>query len=558
MIYILSRIGFETMKKNISRHVLVTITMLLMVCTSYSVAGADCTCEDNQQYSVVDSQTAFLVAQTMLQNIQKTTYTISASQDIKSDQGLLLCHVFSLQPTGYIVVSALYDLPPILAYSFTSTFSGAGNLLQGLIKTDLQQRVQHASAIPSQVKEENNRLWMSFITSEIFKEEDTTFYQWPYQGTTRSGGWLETQWDQYSPYNDFCPIDMQSGERSVAGCPAVTMAQICHYHQTTNNVQLNDSDDYYHDYAGNSYWIDDDYETYDFIPFPELNSHLDSLMLQYKNQLPITDQQKAALTFACGIAAEQVYHPNGSGTFGVGQAYQAYERFAFEGIALLDDDDPDVYERVQENIKDGFPVHLAVVNEEWTSGHNLVIDGYNTYGYYHLNFGWGGPYDGWYQFPEELPFDLTFLEGVIVDITNDNDDSDLQGEGVLYWSDVQPLSTVEESFTITNVGDEGSEIDWEVITWPSWGDWSFDPDAGEDLTAGNGPLTINVSVKVPFGRNKHYTGYIKVGDVNNQTNSCLIHVSLTTPHLLWRFHLLQLFLQTHPNAFPILRQLLDL
>ena len=69
------------------------------------------------------------------------------------------------------------------------------------------------------------------------------FQQWPPEGTTLTEGWVETNWHQNSPYNDFCPIDPSSGDRGVAGCPAVAMAQILNYHRTINNVFFNDSDE---------------------------------------------------------------------------------------------------------------------------------------------------------------------------------------------------------------------------------------------------------------------------------------------------------------------------
>jgi len=34
----------------------------------------------------------------------------------------------------------------------------------------------------------------------------------------------------------------------------------------------------------------------------------------------------------------------------------------------------------------------------------------------HLNFGWGGPYNGWYLLPDEIPYGLTVIEGLITDI----------------------------------------------------------------------------------------------------------------------------------------------
>jgi len=238
------------------------------------------------------------------------------------------------------------------------------------------------------------------------------FEQWPATGD----GWLKTNWTQNSPYNNYCPMDPVTGVRSYAGCPATAMAQIINFHATTNNIHFDNSDDYYHNYAGRQYWIDDDFEYADFPSFPLLNDYLDTLNAHYLANETLTNDDKAAMTFACGVAARQVFTSQGSGTFGVDQAYDAYLRFGCNKVDLLDSNDAGLFDRLSQNIKDTLPSHLAIVNEEWTTGHNVVVDGYNTDEYYHLNFGWGGSYNGWYLLPEEIPYELTVIEGVVVDI----------------------------------------------------------------------------------------------------------------------------------------------
>jgi hypothetical protein len=71
---------------------------------------------------------------------------------------------------------------------------------------------------------------------------------------------------------------------------------------------------------------------------------------------------------------------------------------------------------MKNNIKDGIPAHYAILSSTGQGGHNVVVDGYNTENYYHVNFGWGGNYNAWYLLPQELPYNLTITEGVIVDI----------------------------------------------------------------------------------------------------------------------------------------------
>ncbi|HNQ84089.1 MAG TPA: C10 family peptidase [Bacteroidales bacterium] len=325
-----------------------------------------------------------------------------------------MAYVFDLDPTGYLVIGASSGLPPVIAYSFESDFGQMDeqNPLYTLVKTDLASRwtFVRTPGYSSEGYYENR--WESILNEVVLQKTAPLFEQWPAAGD----GWLKTNWTQNPPYNNFCPMDPVTGTRSYAGCPATAMAQIMNFHNTTNLTRFDDTDDYYHNYAGRQYWIDDDAETVDFPSFPELNTYLDTLDAHYLAGTTLTDADKAALTFACGTAATQVYTSQGSGTFGVSQAHEAYLRFGCNSVALLDSDDADLFDRLKQNIKDTLPAHLAVVNESWTTGHNVVVDGYNTDDYYHLNFGWGGSYNGWYLLPDEIPYELTVIEGVVVDI----------------------------------------------------------------------------------------------------------------------------------------------
>jgi hypothetical protein len=179
----------------------------------------------------------------------------------------------------------------------------------------------------------------------------------------------------------------------------------------------------------------------------------------------------------------------------------------------------------------------------------MVVDGYDNDGFFHINFGWGGSYDGWYSLPEELPFELTVLEGIVVDIDPVGLNGGLEGNGFLSWTDVPVGSTVDGSFTIRNSGDPGSTIDWEVASWPAWGDWTFTPDSGTDLTPEDGELTIEVSVIAPDKTNEDFNGYIKVANTENSSDYCLIHISMTTPRSIGSNQFFVQFLEKHPILF---------
>jgi hypothetical protein len=474
-------------------------------------------------------EAASRVATTKLQELQKIGFFISETTKITNEKGATLFYVFELNPPGYLIVTGSYDLPPVIAYSFTSNFQTTteGNPLFDLLYADITLRLQYIDYIADVTLEERHLQWDSYAKG--IPLSNGRFEQWPPEGSTPTGGWLFTNWHQNAPYNNFCPLDLYNGgARSVAGCPAVVIAQILNYHNTTMNVVFDDSDDYYHAYGGNNYWIDNSYVQYGFKSFPQLNTYLSTLQSHYESQIPPTNDDKAALTFACGVAATQVYGASGSGTFGVDQAYEAYQRFNCTTISLLDEDDPDLYERMSSNMKDALPAHLAVVNEGWTVGHNVVLDGYNTDNYFHVNFGWGGSNNGWYLIPEELPYDLTVVEGVIVDILKNTAVPDLTCEGTLEWNDVTPNEIVTGSFTVSNTGEDGSNLDWEITESPSWGEWSFAPSNGNNLKPEDGPITVTVNVTVPNQENQLFTGEVKIENLENSTDYSIIPVSLQT------------------------------
>ena len=366
--------------------------------------------------SVSPSQ-AQRAAERMIQRMGKEkACSVGRIESINPVSGPAPGYLCTLHPAGFMVISAREELPPVVFYSFTGSPDPGGRLLS-LVTTDLSLRLQYQTET---TVTRNRQSWERLESGE---KRSVLFQQWPEPGTTSTEGWLETNWTQSAPYNQLCPLDPVTATRSIAGCPAVAMAQIVNFHQTTNGVVFDDGDDYYHHYSGRNYYIDDDHETMDFPSFPVLNAYLDTLGMAWSGGKPPKNRDMAALTFACGVAATQVFTSSASGTFGVDQAFDAYRKFNFDEAELITVSDSALYAHMAQNIKDTLPIHLAVVDSGWTMGHNVVVDGYNTDEYFHLNFGWGGPYNGWYLLPEGIPYGLTVIEGVILDIIPDHSTS---------------------------------------------------------------------------------------------------------------------------------------
>lgn len=376
-------------------------------------------------------------------------YSIGSFIPVTDGDGTLLARAFELLPSGYVIVTADDALPPVIAYSYEGSLTGpeGGFGIIDLARLDLGRRMDLLESTPEETIERNRALWSACTGGRPFTLEPLT--QWPPEGTTPTGGWLWENWTQGSPYNAYCPMDNIAGARSVAGCPAVAMGMIVDNLETAMSVYFTDADDYYHNYH-EYYWIDDDHEAHDFPSWPELNALLDVLESHYESGTPLTNSDKAALVAACGFACKQVYTASGSGTFGVGQAYDAYVRFGFWDCELLYESSDSLFEKLSQNMMSANCAHLAIIDEGPNYGHNVVLDGYNTDDYYHINFGWGGAYNGWYQFPlTGMPYGMNIIEGVVLNI----------GVG---------MTGVEE-----DPGSPGSPIALEVVENPACGEARF-------------------------------------------------------------------------------------
>ena len=115
------------------------------------------------------------------------------------------------------------------------------------------------------------------------------------------------------------------------------------------------------------------------------------------------------------------------------------------------------------------------------------------------------------------------------------------------------------NFTVYNLGDSGSKLDWKIESYPTWGSWEFTPQSGDDLTPEDGTQTVDVKIIAPDEKNSKFTGEIKVVNKNDYSDYETIHISLKTSknkssinQLFFRYY------ENHPYLFPLLRQIMGL
>ena len=136
---------------------------------------------------------------------------------------------------------------------------------------------------------------------------------------------------------------------------------------------------------------------------------------------------------------------------------------------------------------------------------------------------------------------------------------DLFCSGDIAWVDVTPGETVTDSFTVQNVGAAGTELDWEIESYPDWGTWIFDPDSGLDLTSETGVITVDVEVVAPDDPETEFTGEIVLVNSEDPEDTCTIDVALATPVSQESF-IIQFFerlSERFPIAFQIMHRILE-
>ena len=106
-------------------------------------------------------------------------------------------------------------------------------------------------------------------------------------------------------------------------------------------------------------------------------------------------------------------------------------------------------------------------------------------------------------------------------------DADLKCKGKLEWHNVEPGETVTGNFKVLNIGDPDSELDWNIIEWPEWGNWTFTPEYGENLTPDEGAVIIQVEVIAPSGGGPDFSGEIKVQNKESTDDVDTISIFLT-------------------------------
>ena len=198
------------------------------------------------------------------------------------------------------------------------------------------------------------------------------------------GELLTTRWDQSMPYNK--ELLRITGKNYPTGCMATAMAQIMKYHSYPVTGQ---------GYKG--YAIDGKNGNYDF----ENTTYRYDRMLDVYSANNYTAEQAdavAKLMLHCGVAVDMNYGLSGSGSFSSDATTALNEYFKYDSRLYS----RDIYTKAEwmdiifDEISNGRPILYGGVTAQ-NAGHAFVFDGYDAEGLVHVNWGWSGSGNGYFE-----------------------------------------------------------------------------------------------------------------------------------------------------------------
>lgn len=385
---------------------------------------------------------------------------------MKDSRGRTLYYVASLKEGGFVVTSSDTDLTPIVAFSGSGSMEKfEGSPLQALLNGDQGEKLD---ALATKGRSPANAVLRS-TAGKARGAAQGPAAQWAklIAGETPGGRGvesvsdvrvaklLETEWDQAEwGYSGDPTFNYYTPNGYVCGCVATAGAQIMRYwRQPTGSIASFSNpecsiDGYYSTQSSI-------YGTFDW----------DNMPTSYRVKSTLSETERRAigkLTYNVGVAVGMDWGMYGSGAATANIVSSLKDRFNYRSGTFVyymlyagSVVSADAQNALYASLDAGMPVPLSIGGD---GGHSIVADGYgyssNTR-YTHLNMGWSGSYDVWYNLMGEsiqAGYSFTVLKGMGFNI-HPSESGDIISGRVLS-SAGSPVSGA----TVTLYGSSGSTL----------------------------------------------------------------------------------------------------
>ncbi len=325
-----------------------------------------------------------LTADEALSRVNKFTpakgHRAPSAQRLRLTQTLDKAYVFSATSgAGFIIAAANDELPAVLAYVPDGKYE-AGKMppaFNAWLKEVTQSK--GAVALPQRGSGEG-------------------------ASSSEDGSYLlgDIAWTQEAPMNNLCPKYGFEGYNypTYAGCAPIAIAQIMRYYKHPAKGKGSVA------YSTDSYFLnvqtDMGAHSYDW----------NHILANYLYTEPTETDRQAVAQFVYDVAAacHTDFGPGGSSTEDCNAAKALKYNFGYDAsLQLLDHANYSTGEWasiIAAEIDARRPVYVSGVNiggGSQTQGHAFVVDGYDSRGYFHVNWGWNGKSNGYFLLTDLTP-----------------------------------------------------------------------------------------------------------------------------------------------------------
>lgn len=199
---------------------------------------------------------------------------------------------------------------------------------------------------------------------------------------------VTTKWNQDAPFNNFAPEytdDNNNTQRCATGCAATAMAQIMKFHNWPEQGVGHYS--YEHQSFGtiSSNFLE---HVYDW-----------TNMIDRYNNGEYSNMQADAVALLmkdCGVSLNMNYGPvSGASIYSYYPAFKNYFRYSSRTVNRSGCETAEFTKIITDELQEGRPLIYCGTGED--GGHAFVVDGYDTNYFLHVNWGWGGYSDGYFD-----------------------------------------------------------------------------------------------------------------------------------------------------------------
>jgi len=324
-------------------------------------------------------------------------------------------YIVYLQPSGFVVVSADDLVEPIIGFADDGTFEPSlESPLGALVTNDLNGRVtsvRNTFSLQMEAPGGPRSKWRLFISlAEAYPL---------LSGESKKGGGfglmglstipdvrveplIKSKWGQRTVCGRDC-FNYYTPNNYPVGCTATAMAQLMRYHEhPTGRMKIGRRDFFIK--------VDDISELAYTRGGDGKGGPYKWFLMELEPGCSTTLEQRqaiGALYYDAAVAAQTEFSNDGS-VSNLQDARNALRNtFKYKNAILASDSNGNIggsvlNNMVNTNLDAGYPVILGIMSGDNDSGHAVIADGYGcdfSMLYHHLNMGWNGSDDIWYNLP---------------------------------------------------------------------------------------------------------------------------------------------------------------